>query len=127
MQTWTLVRFLHIAAVAFFVGGQLLLVAAVAPVMRRRGDDEPAMKQIARRFGLGSLVALAVLIATGAAMASHFGLWDSNILQLKLLLLVVVFVLTGLHIASSKTTFVSWALVAASLLIVWFGVKLTYG
>ena len=31
MQTRTVVRFLHILAIVFFVGGQLMLVFAVAP------------------------------------------------------------------------------------------------
>jgi uncharacterized membrane protein len=85
------------------------------------------MKSIARRFGIGSVIAIAVVIATGVAMASHFDLWDSDTLQLKLMLLVVVLVLTRLHIATSKSTFLPWALVVASLAVVWFGVKLTYG
>lgn len=125
MQTWTVVRFLHIASIAFFVGGQLLLVFAVAPVLRR--EDNPAMKSIARRFGIGSAVALTVAVATGAAMASHFHMWDSDILQLKLLVLVLVLVLTGLHIANSRSTVVPWLLTASSLLVLWLGVKLTYG
>jgi hypothetical protein len=95
--------------------------------MRRQGDNNPAMKSIAHRFGIGSAVALAVAVVTGVAMASHFHMWGSDILQLKLMLLVVVLVLTGLHIASSKSTVVPWLLTAASLLVVWLGVKLTYG
>jgi uncharacterized membrane protein len=95
MQTWTVVRFLHILAIVFFVGGQLMLVAAVAPALRRQGEDE-AMRSIARRFGLGSTAALAVLFATGVAMASHFSLWSSHILQLKMMVLVLVGVLTVL-------------------------------
>jgi hypothetical protein len=53
VTAWTLIRFLHLAGVAFFVGGQLLLAAAVAPAVRRYGGDE-AMQSIARRFGIGS-------------------------------------------------------------------------
>ena len=71
MNTWTLIRFLHLTGVVFFVGGQLALVVAVAPVLRAAGE-ETAMRSVARRFGIGSLVALAVVIATGIAMASHF-------------------------------------------------------
>ncbi|MGZ5342649.1 MAG: hypothetical protein ACXWEK_06420, partial [Solirubrobacterales bacterium] len=65
---WDLVLALHLLAMAFFVGGQLFLVAAVVPVERRAPDRE-RLRAIARRFGWGSLVAVAVLIATGAAMA----------------------------------------------------------
>jgi hypothetical protein len=43
------------------------------------------------------------------------------------MVLVIVGVLTALHITSSKTRAISIALVASSLLIVWLGVKLTYG
>jgi hypothetical protein len=78
----------------------LLLAVGVAPVLRKYGDDR-TMRLIARRFGLGSVVALALAVGTGIAMASHFSLWDSNILQLKLMVLVLVGV--------------------------WFGVKLTFG
>jgi hypothetical protein len=85
------------------------------------------MRSIARRFGIGSLVALVVLVATGAAMASHYGVWGRPALQAKLLVLVIVGVLTALHITSSKTRAISIALVVLSLLIVWLGVKLTYG
>ena len=126
MNTWTSIRFLHLAGVTFFVGGQLLLVVAVAPVMRA-GAQREAMRSVARRFGIGSLVALAVVIATGIAMASHFQVWDEPVLQAKLMLLVLVAVLSGLHVMSSETRAISVALVASSLLIVWLGVKLTFG
>ena len=89
MQTWTVVRFLHIVGIVFFVGGQLMLVAAVAPALRTRGQEE-TMRLVTRRFGLGSVAALALIVATGIAMASHFGLWSSHVLQIKLMLLVLV-------------------------------------
>jgi uncharacterized membrane protein len=126
MQTWTLVRYGHIVAITFFVGGQLLLVAAVAPALRRAGD-EVTMRVIARRFGVGSVLALGLAIATGVALASHYQLWDSEILQLKLMVLVLVGVLTGLHVVNPRGRVISYSVVAASLLVVWFGVKLTYG
>jgi hypothetical protein len=53
------------------------------------------MRNAARRFGIGSAVALLVIIATGAAMASHFHLWGDTTLHWKIGLLVVVFILTG--------------------------------
>jgi uncharacterized membrane protein len=126
MQTWTFVRFLHLVGIVFFVGGQLMLVAAVTPPMRSRGDDE-AMRLIARRFGVASAAALVLLVATGVAMASHFSLWSSNVLQIKLMVLVLIGVLTVLHILSPKSRVLSYALTGASVLILWLGVKLTYG
>jgi uncharacterized membrane protein len=110
----------------FFVGGQLMLVAAVAPAVRRHGTEE-TMRVVARRFGIGSVIALGVLIATGAAMASHYVLWSSSILQAKIMLLVLVGVLLGLHVSSPRSRFLSLATLAVSLFIVWLGLKLTYG
>jgi hypothetical protein len=126
MTGWTLIRFLHLAGVVFFVGGQLVLLAAVTPVLRRGGHDA-AMRAIARRFGIGSVVALGVIVATGVAMASHLGAWDRSVLQVKLAVIVLIGVLTALHIASSKTRALSIALVVSSLLVVWLGVRLSHG
>ena len=126
MTGWEIVRFLHLAGMAFFVGGQLMLVAVVAPAIRRHGSEE-AMRAAARRFGIGTAVALVVIVASGAAMASHFGTWDDPALHAKLALLVLVFVLIGLHVVTPYTRALSIGALVASLLIVWFGVKLVYG
>ena len=124
MDTWTLIRFLHIVALAFFVGGQLLLVVAV-PVVRRHGG-EVALRGIARRFGMGSLVAIVVLVATGAAMASHFAQWEDEVLRLKLALVVLIGVLIALHIVAPTSRALSVGVLLASLLVVWLGVELTH-
>jgi putative copper export protein len=123
---WTLVRFLHLLAMAFFVGGQLMLLLVVAPSVRRLGSEEE-MRAVARRFGIGSAAALAVLIATGAAMASHFDRWDDSVLQVKLGLLVLVFVLMGLHVVAPKARWLSWGVATLSVVIAWLGVKLVWG
>jgi hypothetical protein len=52
----------------------------------------------ARRFGFGSVAGLAVVVATGVAMASHFSLWHSDILRFKLVVFVLVAVLLALHV-----------------------------
>jgi uncharacterized membrane protein len=55
----TFLRYLHLLAMAFFVGGQLFLAAVVVPTLR--GDAERArLRTVARRFGAGTLVAMAV-------------------------------------------------------------------
>jgi uncharacterized membrane protein len=46
----TLVRYLHLLAMAFFVGGQILLAAAVVPSFRADPHRE-RLRAIARRFG----------------------------------------------------------------------------
>jgi uncharacterized membrane protein len=123
---WTVIRFLHVVAIAFFVGGQLMLAAAVAPAVRRHGGEE-AMRSIARRFGIGSAAALAVLIATGIAMASHYGDWDDGVLHAKLALVVLVFVLTGLHAVTPRRRALSYLTLLVSLAIVYLGVQLAHG
>src|SRR5436190_24226485 len=70
---------------AFFVGGQLFLALAVVPVERRNPDCERLLA-IARRFGWGSLVAIGILLATGAAMATHDHRWENGTLHVKLTL-----------------------------------------
>ena len=124
MELWELVRFLHVLALALFVGGQLMLVIAIVPVLHREPDE--VMLAVARRFGIASAVAIAVLLATGIAMASHFSRWEDETLQAKLGVLVLVAVLTGLHIATPRSRVVSLSLIVASLFVVWLGVVLTH-
>ena len=121
----TLIRFLHIVALAFFVGGQLVLVVAIVPAVRRAGDDE-LMLAVARRFGIGSLVAILVLVATGAAMASHFDRWHDSVLQVKLMLVVLVGVLIVFHITSPRSRALSLLVFLVSLAVVWLGVELAH-
>src|SRR3712207_1966444 len=91
-----LTRWLHLVSMAFFVGGQLVLVAAVLPALSKR--DREGLRDVARRFGWGSLVALAVLAGTGAAMASEYGRWDDSTLHLKLGLVAIAVLLIVAHI-----------------------------
>jgi len=124
MDEWEVIRFLHLIGMAFFVGGQLMLAVVVVPALR--GQDRELVRAAARRFGIGSGVALAVIVATGAMMASHYHLWSESKLQAKLGLLVLVFVLTGLHTVTPYTRAISIAVLLTSIAIVWFGVALSY-
>jgi putative copper export protein len=124
VDAWTLIRFLHVIALAFFVGGQLVLVAIVPTL---RAHDGASLRAVARRFGIGSVLALAVLVATGIAMASRLHLWQDSVLQLKLMVVVVLVVLTALHAVSPNSRALWVAVFACSLLLVWLGVRLTHG
>jgi putative copper export protein len=123
---WQAILYLHLLAMAFFVGGQLVFGIAVVPILRNDPEREQ-MRSIARRFGFGSLAALGVLVATGWAMASHFGLWDSSTLQWKLGLVVLVIGLALLHLRRPKLHALQGAILVASLVVVWLGLKLATG
>jgi uncharacterized membrane protein len=124
---WEAIRWLHLLAMAFFVGGQLVLAAAVVPAFRgAEGRDREPLRAIARRFGQRAIVAIVVLVATGAAMASHFDDWDSSTLQVKLGLVVLVGVLVGAHLRRPTNHALDGAIFLVSLAIVWLGVALAH-
>jgi uncharacterized membrane protein len=120
---WKVVLYVHVLAMAFFVGGQIFLGLAVVPV-ERANPDRGRMLAIARRFGYGSAIALALLIATGVAMASHFGIWNSSTLQLKVLLVGALVLLTVVHLRFSRAHILQGAILLVTLVIVWLGLDL---
>src|SRR3954468_21389668 len=124
---WQAVRWLHLLAMAFFVGGQLVLAAAVVPAFRgAEGRDREPLRAIAGRFGRGPVGPIAVLVAPGGAMASHFGDWDSGTLHVKLGLVVLVGVLVGLHLRRPTSQALDGAIFLVSVAIVWLGVALAH-
>ena len=119
-------RWLHLLAMAFFVGGQLFLVAAVVPVERSAPDRE-RLRAIARRFGYGTLVAIGVLLATGTAMASEFDRWGRHDSpgqagpQVAAVAALVVW-----HIRRPAQHVLEAVIFVLSLVIVWLGLSLVY-
>jgi uncharacterized membrane protein len=120
---WNLVLWLHLIAMAFFVGGQLVLAAAIVPVLRGLNDGEQ-MRAVARRFGYGTLIAMVVLLLTGGAMAGHQHLWSDPKLHAKLGLFVLVGALVLWHMRKPKLHALDAAIFIVSLVIVWLGVSL---
>jgi putative copper export protein len=106
---WSLVRFLHVAGAALWVGGQLALTLVVLPLARHLLAPEANDRFTAaagRRFGmLTGAVFLPVQLATGWAMAWHKGVtWASlaepgygRTLATKLALFVVVMLAAAGH------------------------------
>lgn len=136
MTVWNFVVWLHLLGMAFFVGGQLMLAAVVVPVVR---SDRVALLSAVRRFGIGTLVAFAVLLATGVALATHEHRWGDSTLQVKLGLIVLVLALIAAHARWPAVTSADgepasgarmWrhalelAIFAISLAIVWLGIVL---
>ncbi len=121
MTFWNGVLWLHLLGMAFFVGGQLMLAAVVVPVLRSAGE-RGALRAAARRFGIGTLIAFAVLILSGTAMAAHFHRWGDSTLQVKLGLVVVVGILIGAHLRRPQSHALDAAVFLVSLAIVWLGI-----
>ena len=120
---WQAVLYLHLVAMALFLGGQLLLAVAVVPALRGEANRDQ-LRAVARRFGWGSLVALAVLVATGAAMASHLDLWSDATLHVKLALVALALVLVAVHLRYSRAHLLQAAVFVVTLAIVWEAVQL---
>jgi putative copper export protein len=115
------VHYLHLLAMATFVGGQLVLAACVVPALR---SDRESLRAVARRFGWVTLVALGVLVATGLWLAR--GRWDDGTLHLKLGLVVLVGVLILWHLRQGAAHWLQGAIFLVSLAIVWLGLSLAH-
>jgi peptidoglycan/LPS O-acetylase OafA/YrhL len=118
----TVVRYLHLVAMAFFVGGQLFLVAAVVPSFRSRPDREPLRAAVR----LGALGAIAVLIGTGVALASRSDQWGNGTLHVKLALVPVVAALVVWHMRRPQLHALEGLVFIGSLAIVWLGASLAH-
>jgi len=122
---WIAVRWLHLVAMGFFVGGQLFLAAVVVPSMRG-AETRPALRTIARRFGGGTLIAIGVLLLTGAAMASHYHVWGEAKLHVKLALVALVAGLVVWHMRRPALHALEGLIFLGSLAIVWLGIAIAH-
>lgn len=121
---WQVVLYLHLLAMAYFLGGQLVIASALVPV-ERRNPDPGRMRASGRLFGIGSIVALVVLLVTGAAMAGHLHLWDSSTMQIKLTLVGLLIALTVIHMQHPRAHALQAAIFVVTMAIVWLGLDLT--
>jgi len=120
------VLFLHVVAMAFFLGGQLMLAATVVPVLRAEPAQPERIKAIAQRFGMGTLVALGVLLLTGMMMASHFQLWDYGPFHVKMTLVVATIVAVIAHMMRGNSHVLMAITFLLTLATVYAGVNLTH-
>jgi uncharacterized membrane protein len=89
--------------------------------------DRERLRAIARRFGYGTLIAIGVLLASGAAMASHHHRWGDSTLQVKLGLVALVAVLVVWHMRRPGQHVLEAMVFLLSLAIVWLGLALAHG
>ncbi|MBN8867987.1 MAG: hypothetical protein J0H98_10580 [Solirubrobacterales bacterium] len=123
---WTILIFLHVVAMAFFLGGQIMLAFTVVPVMRAEPAQPERIRAIAQRFGAGSLIALGVLLLTGMMMASHFQLWDYGPFQVKMTLVIATIVAVLLHTVRGQSHALMGITFLLTLATVYAGVNLTH-
>lgn len=74
MDIWTLVRFLHLLAVAAWLGGMLFLGLIVVPSVRAHGGLQASralITTVGRRYGVMGGIAWVFLLGTGLAMFHH--------------------------------------------------------
>ncbi len=116
--------FLHVIAMAYFLGGQIMLAANVVPVLLK-GEDQSQVGAVARGFGMGSLVALGVLLLTGLMMASHFELWDNSQFHVKMTLVIATFIAVGVHMSRGNSRFLMVLTFVLTLATVYAGIHLT--
>lgn len=118
MSIWDVLVAIHLLAMAFFVGGQIMLAAVLVPVLRGREE----MKVVARRFGIGSAIALGVLLLTGLYLAGHEDAWGRSLFQVKLGLIAVLVLLLGYHVHKGSKRWIDPILGLLSVTIVVLGV-----
>ena len=123
---WTFLVFLHVVAMAFFLGGQIMLAATVVPVLRAEPSNPEKIREVAQRFGLGSLAALGVLLFTGLLLASHFELWDYGPFHVKMGLVVATIVAVLLHMSRGQSHVLMGVTFLLTLATVYAGVNLTH-
>jgi uncharacterized membrane protein len=120
---WNGVLWVHLIAMAFFVGGQLMLATVVVPLLRGLEDRE-LLRAAARRFGVGTAIAFGLLVLSGAALATHEHLWRDSTLHLKIGLVALVAVLIALHMRWSEQHVLEGAIFVVSVAIVWVATDL---
>lgn len=125
MDFWTFLVFLHVVAMAFFLGGQIMLAFNVVPALRSSASPE-LIKGVAQRFGIGSLIALGVLVFTGLLLGSHFEMWDRGTFQLKMLFVVLTVTSVFVHMARPSSHYLMGVTFLLTLITVYLGIDLTH-
>lgn len=123
---WTFLIFLHVLAMAYFLGGQIMLAANVVPALRNSPKSTEEIRAVAQRFGMGSLAALGVLLLTGMMLASHFEMWDYGPFHVKMALVVATIVAVFIHMMRGQSHALMGITFLLTLATVYAGIDLTH-
>ncbi|MEX1038770.1 MAG: hypothetical protein WDZ96_07950 [Acidimicrobiia bacterium] len=96
----TYLLYIHLVAATVWVGG-LILMAGIVPAVRNATDDRTVIQAVAKRFGVISWTALAVLVVTGITMIM-IGFNLSTTLTTKIGLVIVSAALAAWHTVSAR-------------------------
>ena len=130
MSVETLIRFVHLLAAAYWLGGlvMLALVVVVGTRLLDRDAFRALLVPLARSFAWGALVAWLLLAATGYLLASRrlsgvealSGTSYGRRLTLKLVLVVMTLAATALHVLLGRSTSRRLLIVSRSMAMVAF-------
>lgn len=111
------IYYLHVLGATVWVGG-LIVLGALVPAVRKASDDREVLRAMARRFGVVSWGALALLVATGLIQAADRFPW-STALNVKVALVMISALLAAWHtlMARDQTPAVRGAVQGAILVI----------
>jgi len=79
---YTLIKFFHLAAAIFWIGGMAFIMLALRPPVHARlqpPERLPLMAQVLGRFFVVVWISIAVLLATGFAMLLSVGMKDAPV------------------------------------------------
>jgi len=124
----TFLLYIHLIAATVWVGG-LIVMAGLVPTIRANTDDRAVIQAVARRFGLISWTALAVLVLTGTSMVV-IGFNLSMALTTKIGLVLISASLAAWHTVSASNQpprtrgVIQAVILVLGLVIVWIAINL---
>jgi uncharacterized membrane protein len=124
----TFLLYVHLIAATVWVGG-LIVMAGLVPTIRANTGDRAVIQAVARRFGLISWTALAVLVLTGTSMVV-IGFNLSTALTTKIGLVLISASLAAWHTVSASNQtprtrgVIQAVILVLGLVIVWIAINL---
>jgi putative copper resistance protein D len=114
---WALVRWVHLVAMAIWLGGQLFLFLVVRPVLRSELDRPTQTRLTAafgRRYSPLAWISLIVAILTGFAIGEHRGVAWSALVSFPSAYGTLLIMKNDVRRTDSPFDFAAWAIYRSS-------------